>query len=207
MRYVSFLLLGCACFGQEWEIGAGAGYGVYRNGTIISAAGKAPAGVRNRFVLSMWAEEDISEHIGGEVRYQYHDGHPFLSGKGTITDLQGESHSFHYDILVYLRERRQKLRPYLAAGIGAKLYHISGPPNPAQPLANIGVLTTTDQVQPLITLGGGVRYELHRHVAVRIEFLDYMTPFPKKYIAPAPYATARGILQQFTPLAGIGYTF
>src|SRR5205807_6486524 len=105
------------------------------------SAGTATAGVRNRFVVSVWAEEDMRTHIGGEVRYTYHDGHPFLSGLGAKTDLQGESHSFHYDALFPLFGTEKRLRPYLAAGIGAKLYHISGPPNLAQPLRNIGVLT------------------------------------------------------------------
>jgi len=44
-------------------------------------------------------------------------------------------------------------------------------------------------------------------VAFRVEFLDYITPFPKEHVTPSPYATARGVLQQFTPLFGIGYTF
>src|SRR5689334_24117158 len=120
MRCAILFVFVAACFGQQWELGAGAGYGVYRNGTIISAAGKATAGIRNRFALSAWAEEDLTEHIGGEVRYMYHDGHPFLSSPAAKTDLQGESHSFHYDALFLFRGSGERLRPYAATGIGVK---------------------------------------------------------------------------------------
>jgi hypothetical protein len=36
-------------FGQQYEIGATVGYGIYRDGTIYSASGSAEAGIRNRF--------------------------------------------------------------------------------------------------------------------------------------------------------------
>ena len=58
-----------------------------------------------------------------------------------------------------------------------------------------------------MTVGGGVKYRLSRHVLVRADFIDYMTAFPKRQIAPAGNNTARGIFQQFTPLFGLSYTF
>lgn len=196
-----------ACSAQQWQLGAGVGYGIYNNGTIFAPAGTATAGVRNRFAVSVWASQDVTEYIGGEVRYTYQDGDPFLSVPGTKTNLQGQSHAFDYNVLFRLRPKEAALRPYVATGIGAKLYVITGPPNPAQPLRNIAVLTTNNQAVVLVTLGGGLNYEVSHRVALRLEFLDYITPFPKRYIQPAPLATARGILHQFTPLLGVSYVF
>ncbi len=47
-----------AAFGQQREIGAGIGYGFYRNGSIYSAGGSAQAGIRNRFAAGI----DLAPH-------------------------------------------------------------------------------------------------------------------------------------------------
>ena len=52
-----------------------------------------------------------------------------------------------------------------------------------------------------------MKYRLSRHALVRADFIDYITTFPKRQIAPAGSNTARGIFQQFTPLFGLSYTF
>ncbi len=201
------LMAAVPALAEDWEIGASIGYGIYRNGSIYASAGKVTAGVRNRFAAGAVFSEDLYEHISGEIRYLYHDGHPFVSGNGTRTDLQGQSHAFHYDLLFHFRPRGRRLRPYAIAGIGAKLYEIVGPGNPAQPLAAIATLTTTDELKLLVTGGAGVKYVLGHNIVARFDFIDYVTPFPKKQIQPAPYGTARGLLQQFTPLFGLGYRF
>jgi hypothetical protein len=202
-----FLLWALACCGQQWEIGAAGGYGIYRNGSIYAPAGKAAAGFRNRFTVSAVLGEDIREHVGGEFRYTFQDGDPFLAAGGTKTNIQGYSHSFHYDALFHFRPRREKIRPYVAVGIGAKLFVVSGPENPSAPLREIGRLTAHDEFKPLVTAGGGVKVRISNRVTLRFDFRDYITPFPKKLIAPAPLATGRGIFHQYTPLAGISYVF
>lgn len=207
-RLLAFFLLAGAvsCRAQQWEIGAATGYGLYRNGSIYAPAGKATAGIRNRFVAGVVIAEDRYEHLTGELRYTYQDGDPFLSAGAVKTNLQGQSHSLHYDFLFHARPRRERIRPYLAAGMGIKLYEVSGPANPAQPLTDIAVLQSTDQLKTLFTVGGGVKMRMSRHVLLRFDFRDYLTTFPRQQlIQPAPLATARGIFQQFTPMAGISF--
>jgi hypothetical protein len=46
-----------------------------------------------------------------------------------------------------------------------------------------------------------------QHVVLRVDFLDYITTFPRRQILPAPGNTARGLFEQFTPLFGVGYLF
>jgi len=204
---LSALTCAVACSAQEWEIGAAAGYGIYRNASIYAPAGKATAGFRNRYALSALIGDDMHQHVAGEFRYTYQDGDPFLAAGGAKTNLQGQSHAFHYDVLFHARGRRKKVRPYVAVGIGAKFYVVSGPENPAQPLSSIGVLRSNDEVKPVVTAGGGVKVHISRRVVVRLDFRDYITPFPKKVIAPARLATARGIFHQYTPLLGLSYVF
>jgi hypothetical protein len=210
VRALGILVVGVSatltCAGQEWEIGAGAGYGLYRNGSVYAGDNKATAGIRNRFALSGVLGQDRFEYFSGEIRYLYQDGDPFLSARGAKTNIQGQSHAIHYDVLAHVRPRHSRIRPYLAAGLGAKWYVVSGPANPSQPLGDIAQLASVTELKPLLTAGGGVKLRFGA-VLIRLEFRDYITPFPKKVIAPVPFATARGLLQQFTPLAGVSYSF
>jgi hypothetical protein len=197
--------LGCSA--QQWEIGAATGYGIYRNASLYAPATQATAGFRNRFVVSFAVGEDLYKHLSGEFRYTYQDGDPFIEQGGVKSNLQGQSHAFHYDLLLHARPREARVRPFVAAGLGAKWFVVTGPDNPFQPLHNIGLLTATNQVKPLISAGGGVNVALRPHVNLRLDFRDYITPFPKQLIQPAPLGTARGILHQFTPLAGVSFGF
>jgi hypothetical protein len=84
---VFVILFAGAAFGQQYEIGADIGYGLYRNGTIFSATESAQVGVRNRFAAGIVLGEEISNYISGEFRFLYHDGHPFIQAPGVKTDI------------------------------------------------------------------------------------------------------------------------
>jgi len=206
MRFALIVLTAGACSAQ-FEVGVAGGYGFYRNASIYAPAGKANAGIRDRFALSVVLTEERFRRFGGEFRYTYQDGDPFLEAGGVRTDLQGQSHAFHYDLLVHFLPPTSRIRPYVVGGFGAKLYVISGPPNPAAALTNIATIPTRNDARWLATPGFGVKWYPARNVCVRFDFRDYLTPFPKKLIAPVPFATARGYLQQFTPLVGVSYVF
>ena len=76
-----------------------------------------------------------------------------------------------------------------------------------QPLSNIALLTKTSEVKPLVSVGGGVKFSLSPSVQLRLEVHDFLTPFPKNVIAPAPGSTVGGWLQDFVVMAGLSFTF
>jgi opacity protein-like surface antigen len=192
---------------QDWEFGADIGYGAYRNGSIFAPGGDATAGIRNRFAAGAVVCEDLYDRVSGELRYEYQDGHPFLASAGAEKDIQGQSHTFTYDVLIHFKPREQKLRPFVALGAGVKLYEIAGPaPNP-QPIPSIATLNAIDEWKFVASIGGGVKYRWRGHILLRGDFRDYLTQFPKRQIAPAANGTARGIFQQFTPMFGVSYVF
>jgi hypothetical protein len=203
---IVFLAAGAA-FGQQYEIGADIGYGVYRDGTIYAPGGDARAGIRNRFAAGAVICEDLYDHLSGEVRYQYQDGHPFLSSGGAKQDIQGQSHAFTYDLLFHVKPRESRIRPFFAAGAGAKYYEIAGPAPSPQPFPAIATLNAIDEWKFAPSLGGGVKIRLQEHLLIRADFRDYLTAFPKLQIAPAANGTARGIFEQFTPMFGVSYIF
>jgi opacity protein-like surface antigen len=210
MKYLLFLLLLPAAVAQQlerYEVGANVGYGVYHNGTIISAGASATAGIRNRFAAGITVGYDFSNYVSGEFDYLYHDGHPFLQAPGVKTDIQGQSHALTYEMLFHFKPRDHRWRPFLAGGFGAKDYVIAGPEPFPQPIPQIASLTANDVWKVVFTVGGGVKYRLRDHLLLRAEFRDYLTTFPRQQIVPAPHNTARGIFEQFTPLFGLSYTF
>jgi hypothetical protein len=204
---IAAALFATASFAQDTEIGSAIGYGVYRNGSIYAPGGKAEAGIRNRFAAGVVFGEDLYNHLSGEIRYVYHDGHAFLSSGGVKTDMQGQSHTFTYDLLVHLKNREHRIRPFFAVGGGMKGYVVAGPAPSPQPLPNIASLVTVDEWKLVISLGGGVKFRLYKNIVLRGDFRDYLTTFPRRQIVPGANGTARGIFQQFTPLFGVSYTF
>jgi len=196
-----------AAWAQEWEVGAVAGYGVYKNGSVQSAAGTVTAGVRNRFAVGAQFTQDMYDHISGEIGYLYHDGDPFLSNSSAMGNVQGQSHSVDYVVLFHARPRASKLRPYLLAGGGGKDYRVTGPtPNP-QPFPKIATLTNQSQWELLVVAGGGVKYRLGSNLVIRGELRDYVTPFPGNVFRGVTGASQGGIFHQFTPVFGVGYSF
>ena len=206
-KLLGALLCAGACSAQPFEFGGLIGYGWYRDVRVNSVAGEATAGIRNRFVAGAIFGDDLYQHIAGEVRYLYHDGDPFLSMGGVRGNVQGQSHSLSYDVLLHLHEKDYKFRPYVAAGLGAKYYRVSGPAPVPQPLPQIATLTTVSDWLIQYDFGFGMKYRLQRHIYLRADFRDYITPFPKKIFAPTGNATDRGLFQQFTPTVGLSYAF
>jgi hypothetical protein len=114
------MLSSTVCWAENWEIGGFGGYGLYRSGTIFGPGATVEASVRDRFVAGGVVGEDLYEHFGGEIRYMFHDGHPFLYANGTRVEIQGQSHTITYDALFYFARRERKVRPFLAAGLGRR---------------------------------------------------------------------------------------
>src|SRR5262249_22780410 len=90
IRLAIGLFVSAACFAQHGELGAGAGYGWYHNGSIISPGGTAQAGIRNRFVATAVGCEDLYQHFSGEIRYVYQDGDSFLENSTARGNVQAQ---------------------------------------------------------------------------------------------------------------------
>jgi hypothetical protein len=180
---------------------------VYTDGSVISPGGTATTGIRNRFATGVVFCENLFEHVSGEMRYLYHDGDPFLSTGTVRGNIQGQSHAFNYDVLFQARGRQSRLRPYFAVGVGAKYYVTTGPAPVPQPMPKIAGLVATNQWRALATVGAGAKYRLTDHILMRVDFRDYITPFPTHLIVPAANGTDKGIFHQFTPLFGVSYLF
>jgi opacity protein-like surface antigen len=206
-RCLVVILFAGAALAQQYEIGATAGYGAYRDGSVYSTSGIAEAGVRNRFAAGIFLSDEFSKYVSAEFDYLYHDGHPFLQAPGVKSDIQGNSDALTCGLLFHFKPREHRWRPFLAGATGAKDYVIAGPAPFPQAIPQIATLTTNDVWKVVFSAGGGVKLRLIPHMVLRAEFRDYITTFPRQEIVPAPHNTARGIFEQFTPLVGVSYSF
>lgn len=208
MRLAVLFAASAACvLGSQLQIGGGAGYGMYRRASIYAADAKATAGIRSRFALTSFLRENRYDRLGGEFRYTYQDGDPFIESGGIRANIQGQSHAFTYNALFYGTRRDSRVRPYVLAGAGGKQYVVTGPEIANQPLAEIGKLTSTSEWKPVVAAGLGAEMRLSRNVTLDACIIDYVTPFPKRIIVAPPGATPRGLFQQITPLVSLSYGF
>jgi hypothetical protein len=191
----------------EWEVGAAAGFGVVRNATINSPTGSATAGIDNRFAAGAVVGQDLYEHLSGELRYTFRDNDLVLKSGGQKVNMDGDSNLIHYDMLFHVLRKSSRLRPYAAAGAGIRDFRGTGHEYVNQPLSDFALLTKTSEVKPLISVGGGVKFALTDHATVRVDFRDYISPFPEKLFVTAPGAKIRGWLNDFVPLVGVSYVF
>jgi hypothetical protein len=202
-----FGLMTTVCIAQQWELGAGGGFGFPRNLTVTSPAGNGKAGFMSGAAVSAFAGNNMHSRLSGEVRYTYRFGDLKVSGGGQQATFTGETHAIHYDLVFHATKSGSRIRPFVAGGGGVKVFRGTGVETSYQPANKFALLTKTQETLGLISAGGGVKFALTDLLVLRMEFRDYITPFPQEVIAPAPGAKIHGWLHDFVPMAGIAFTF
>jgi hypothetical protein len=205
--FASLFPLSLVVSGQTWELGGAAGYGLYRGASATSPALSGTAGFDPGFALSGVLGNDRFRYIGGDVRYTYLRNDLRISAGGTKATASGDSQALHYDVLFHATPRESSLRPYLAAGAGIKWFRGTGAEPAYQPLSNLVVLTHTNQAEPLISVGGGVKFALTSGTLLRLDLRDYLTPLPDKLLAAPPGTHLGGWINDFVFLVGISKVF
>ncbi len=192
---------------QKWEFGGGIGGSFYLSRDVTNGSNAASAKLKTDVASSVWLGNNSSGKWGGEVRYDYQRGDYSLERGSTSARFGGETHAIHYDILWHATPRGSKVRPFLAAGAGIKVYRGTGQELVTQPLSQYALLTKGNELKALLSLGAGVKWQISPSFQFRVEVHDYITPFPKEIIAPNVGSNVSGIMQNIVPLVGIAYTF
>jgi len=188
-------------------VGGAVGFGIMRDATINNPSGSATAGFDNRFVAGAVIGEDLYPHFSGEFRYMFRDDDLVLKSGGQKVNMDGDSHLLHYDLLFHPTARESRIRPFIAAGGGIRLFRATGHEYANQPFSDFALLTTTNEVKPLISMGGGVKAKLTEHTVLRVDFREYISPFPENLFVTAPGAKIHGWLYDSVPFAGLSFVF
>ena len=195
-----------AAMAQKWEVGGGVGGGFYTSQDVTSPAGSASAKIQTGLAGAAWLANNGQGHWSGELRYEYQMGSLALSSGGTTATFGAHTQQFHYDVMWHATPSESRIRPFVEAGAGIKLYQGTGTQVAYQPLSNFALLTQQQDLTPLVSAGAGVKFQISPHVQLRLDVHDYLTPFPKNVITPNAGAKVGGWLMDFVPMVGISYT-
>jgi hypothetical protein len=192
---------------QQWEFG-GLGGGAFLNHVSVTApAGSATAGFQPGGVFGAFLGQNMSSHIGGEVRYEYFMSNLELKSGGASATFSGQAHAVHYDLLFHTHSKTSSVQLFAAVGGGMKLFRGTGAEAATQPLYQFGYFTKSQTVKPMGDFGGGVRFSLSKHVFMRVEVRDFVTAFPTQVLMPPANAKYGSILHDIVPMAGLSYLF
>src|SRR5579871_4976948 len=195
--FLGLASLAPAAFAQKWEVGVAGGGSFSTTDTFKNPTGNADGGFSAGPAVSAWLGNNTGNFMGGEFRYDYERTDLKLSSGGTTVNFGAHTNAVHYDFLMHFAPTESPVRPFIAAGAGVKLFTGTGTEQSFQPLSNIALLTKTNQVEPVISIGGGVKFSITKSVQMRLEAHDYLSPFPKNVIAPSLNSTVSGWLSDF----------
>ena len=184
-----------------------AGGGFSSDLTVSNAIGSATAGFAKGLAAGAILGHDLYSRVSGELSYTLDFSALRISSAGTSATFRGQTHSIDYDILVYARSARSRVRPFALVGGGMRDFRGVGTESSYQALSSFALLTKTSQWTPAATFGGGVKFAITPRVLLRVEVRDYFSRFPTQVIAPAPGAHLSGWLNELVPMAGITYVF
>jgi hypothetical protein len=201
------LLLGAGLQAQTWEAGVLGGGSVSKTVTATSPAGTADVGFKSGVAAGAYIGGNMYKFIGGELRYEYLAGDLKAKGSGAEESFSGYAHAIHYDFLVHFAPTGAKIRPFVAAGGGVKIFLGTGSPSVSQPLDRIVLLTHTHETKGLGSVGAGLKAAVSKRAQVRLEVHDFITPFPRQVIAPAAGGKISGLLHDIVFMGGIAITF
>jgi hypothetical protein len=206
---LSFLLLAAgACFAQQWEVGGSAGAGYLPGVGVTSPAGSATTGFKSGAAFGGFLGQNLYPHWSGELHYGFLQSNLKVQSGGTETSFTGVAHVVHYDLVLHTNRRGTRAQAFVAFGGGLKVFRGTGKESAYQPLSQFAILTKTQELKPMASVGGGLRYKLGQRVYLRTEFRDYITPFPKTLIAPGSNAKINSkLLHDFVPMVAISYEF
>jgi hypothetical protein len=191
----------------KWEIGGLAGGSFYNSASVSGPGGSGDAGIKNGVAVGAYLGGDMYKFLGGELRYEFLPGDLKVSGSGSEATFSGQAHAIHYDFLFNFAPKSSRLRPFVSAGGGVKIYEGTGKATITQTLSSMALLTNTHQTSGLGVFGGGIKAKVSSHVTLRFEVHDFLTPFPKQVIAPAPGAKISSLLNEIVFMAGLGIMF
>jgi hypothetical protein len=192
---------------QNWEVGGSVGYHQALDVTVTRDGVSGKTGFNSGVAVGALLGNDITRRFGGEVRYTYMNSDLQVSAGSTKVTADAQSHAVNYDLLFHAMPRGESTRLFAAVGAGVKYVRGIGPEPPFQPLSSLVVLTHTNETLPLISVGGGLKFTLSRRALARIDFRDFMTPYPGALLALPPNSRAGGWIHNFVVMIGISGLF
>ncbi|MEO8096297.1 MAG: outer membrane beta-barrel protein [Acidobacteriota bacterium] len=198
--------IGPAALAQKWEFGGGGGGAFNMSNDVNRPTESAKAKIQPGFSAGAWLENNSNKRWGGEIRYAYQNGEMQLTQGSAKAKFSGESHAMHYDFQWHASDVDSPVRAYVAFGGGIKLYRGTGEEQLVQPLSRFALLTKTQQVMGMASVGAGVKMKIGANWQLRVDVHDYLSPYPKEVITPNLGSEIKGWVNNIVPMIGISWT-
>jgi hypothetical protein len=173
--------------------------------SVSGPAGKATAGFAPGAAFGAFFGENLYTHFTGEVRYEYLQSDLRISSGGQTAQFDGMAHALHFDMVYHTNRKESRTQFFASVGGGVKVFRGTGAPQAYQALSQFGYLTQAQEVKPMVSVGGGLTYQLAPRIFLRAEIRDFITAFPTQLITPAPGVKFGSLLNDIVPLVGITY--
>jgi hypothetical protein len=193
-------------FAQQWEVGGMGGASFLNSVAVSNSYGSARAGFQPGAAFGAYVGYDTYKHIGGELHYEFLQSNLKLSSGGQTATFSGMAHMLHYDVIFHTARSESKMQWFAAVGGGMKVFRGTGTENPSQDLEHFGFFTKTQEMKPMASVGGGLKWAITKRVFLRTEIRDYITMFPKGIITPPGPDTKYGfLLHDIVPMVGLSF--
>jgi len=207
--YAALLLAAAAAggFAQQWEFGAESAASLAPGIPVTAPSGSATAGFAPGAAFSVFVGHNEYRHLAGELRYGYLMGDLRIQSGGSTVSFPGAEHVIHYDLILHTAAE-SRAQFFVAFGGGVKVFQGTGVESASQPLMQYAVLTRGRELEPMASVGAGVKVAIVKRLMVRAEVRDYISPVPTQLIAPALNATfGHGFMHDFVPMLGLSCAF
>lgn len=195
-----------AALAQKWEFGGSAGYGFYTGKEAKRPTENANVKIRPGVAGAAWLSQNNHPRWGGEIRYSYQTGQLQLKQDSITAKFDAETHALHYDFQWHGADIDSPARPYIAFGAGVKVFRGTGTEQLTQPLSRFALLTKTQELKGMISIGAGIKTKIGTNWQLRIDVHDYITPFPKDVITPNLGTSIGGWIHDIVPSVGFAWT-
>lgn len=204
----TFIMLAAAagCLAQQWEFGGGAGAGFLNTVSVTSPLAAATAGFQTGYGFGGYFGQNLYSHMSGELHYSYLQSDLKLASGGNTVTFDGVSHVVNYDFLLHTT-RPSRTQFFVAVGGGLKIFDGTGTEEAYQPMSQFGYFTKTRTLKPMGDFGAGIRYTLSPRLSLRVEFRDFITPFPTQVLTPAPGSKFGNLLNDIVPMVSLAYQY
>jgi len=154
------------------------------------------------------------QHWGGSFEYSYSNQPLTFTNLSDSIPSLGVDHGIHrisYNVLYYVRDRDNRLRPFVFAGPGVSLFHVSG--SSKDTAATMGIYLKSPW-KFTMDWGCGAKYLIKKQVAASFHFSDSISGVPGYGLPEAGRLTLDGYVPGFRPegllhnwLIGAGIVF
>lgn len=174
---------------NKWEVSMFVGLSSLGDDTFatpIEGGGTRVVGLNGEssYLAGARITENLGQYFGAELEYaRANQPMSFVNLSSTLpqVDVDQKVHKLAYSVLIYGRDRQQRLRPFVSLGVGASFYEVSAD---MEELVLAQGVDLKNRWKFAFSYGAGIKYSLKDQWGLRFGFRDHVTGVPDFGLPP-----------------------